>query len=179
MKTKFLVFDGVDNTGKSTVIRDLNSRLPDQLVELKFPKILPSGELLRINDEKSFELLFTMFEHLDRSKTYVLDRFITSNLVYDKVLRNEDISKSVYYWAEFQQRFDVKLFLFTRPHIEHDFEDDKIRMPLSAFNGCIDEYKKYGPNVDFIVRENGIAVGVDNTTRNKVIDEAVAFILKQ
>ena len=69
-KTKFIVFDGMDNCGKSTLISDLVRDLWPVVKEIKFPKTLPSGNLLRIKEEKDFELLFSMFDLLDSTRTY-------------------------------------------------------------------------------------------------------------
>jgi len=178
MRTKFLIFDGVDEVGKSTFISQVKEAVGDKVVELNFPKLLPvSNTLLRINDEKSFELLFAVFDYLDPTKTYILDRFIPSNLVYDKVLRNEEISLSEYYWKMFKQRFDVKTYIFTRPEIDHDFVDDKIKMSRDAFNACIREYHNYGTNHMLLIRDNqGGLVGPDKHLRYELMCEIEEFI---
>jgi thymidylate kinase len=179
MLTKFLIFDGVDEVGKSTFIEmiKMNPQCKDKVVELNFPKLLPSGTLLRINDEKSFELLFSVFDYLDPKYTYILDRFITSNLVYDKVLRSEDVSVSMHYWAEFMTRFNVKQYLFTRPEIQKDFVDDKIKLSRDQFNGCIAEYKKYGTNHMLLQRNSfDMLIGVDMPLKHQLIDEIAAFV---
>lgn len=179
MRTKFLIFDGVDEVGKSTFIETLkmNPEVSGKVVELNFPKLLPSGKLLRINDEKSFELLFSVFDYLDPQFTYILDRFITSNLVYDKVLRDEDVTSSLYYWNQFLTRFNVQQYIFTRPPIDHDFVDDKIKMSKDKFNGCIEEYKKYGVNHMLLVRnQHGQVTGVDTALKAVVTEDIVSFI---
>jgi len=180
MRTKFLIFDGVDSVGKSTFIDKVKQTFhPGQeVVELNFPKILPiSGNLLRINDEKSFELLFAAFDYLDQSKTYILDRFITSNLVYDRVLRGETTGISTHYWNEFKSRFNVKQVLFTRPEINHDFVDDKISMPKDTFNACIREYYQYGENHMLVIQNAaGVISGVDEAIYKQVMDEVIYFI---
>ena len=183
-KTKFILFDSVDECGKTTFI---NRLVKHDLVEgfgpfnhvkeLRFPKVLPSGQLLRINDEKSFELVFTLFEDLRPDVTYLLDRFIMSNLVYDKVLRGEDVSLSLHYYQEFKKRFDVLEVLLTRPHITTDFVDDKIKMTRDQFNGCIDEYKKYGTNHQLLLRDaNGSIVGVDEAVDKAIFRQCVNFV---
>lgn len=180
MLTKFLIFDGVDEVGKSTFIKNLKThpQASPYVVELNFPKILPlSGDLLRINDEKSFELLFAAFEYLDPRYTYVLDRFITSNLVYDKVLRGEATLISKHYWQEFTERFNVKECIFTRPAIEQDFVDDKISMSKDKFNECIQEYHEYGENHMLLVRdESGKVIGVNKDLEQLLIADIIDFI---
>lgn len=179
MRTKFLIFDGVDEVGKSTFIEmiKMNPNCVGRVVELNFPKLLPSGKLLRINDEKSFELLFAAFDYLNPHYTYILDRFITSNLVYDKVLRDENTSESLHYWNEFMTRFDVRQYIFTRPPINHDFVDDKISMPRDKFNGCIEEYTKYGTNHMLLIRNaSGQVIGVDTEMKAALIEDIASFV---
>jgi hypothetical protein len=179
MLTKFIIFDGVDEVGKSTFIEmiKMNPQCKDKVVELNFPKLLPSGTLLRINDEKSFELLFAVFEYLDPSYTYILDRFITSNLVYDKILRNEEVSVSQHYWKEFNARFNVRQFIFTRPEINSDFVDDKIKLTKDQFNGCINEYKKYGVNHMLLIRgHDNKLIGVDTVIKHSLEEEIIEFV---
>ena len=183
-QTKFLLFDSVDECGKTTFINrlvkyDLIEGFGpfNHVKELKFPKVLPSGALLRINDEKSFELIFTLFESLDQSYTYILDRFIMSNLVYDKVLRGEDTSLSLHYYNEFKRRFAVAEVLFTRPHIGEDFVDDKIRLTRDQFNQCIDEYKTFGTNYKLLLRDaDGRVVGPDPAVDARVFSNCVDFV---
>lgn len=153
-KTKFIVFDGMDNCGKSTLIQNLVRDRWPVTKEIKFPKTLPSGALLRINTEKDFELLFSMFELLDPKKVYLLDRFVVSNLVYDKVLRGEETSLSKQYHDEFLRRFEVLEIFVTRPHIGSDFIDDRIKLTRAQFNAGIDEYKQYGPNYQILNRDD-------------------------
>lgn len=151
--TSFILFEGMDNCGKSSQIKRIES-MYSTAHAIQFPKTLPSGALLRMNTEKDFEILFTMFELFDRRFTYLLDRFIPSNLVYDKVLRGEDTSMSEYYWKEFNRRFDVTTIVLTRPHIREDFIDDRIRMTRNQFNLALDEYKQFGYNYELLTRDS-------------------------
>lgn len=153
VRTKFIVFDGMDNCGKSTLLRDLAKDFWPHAKEIKFPKTMPSGALLRMNTEKDFEILFTMFELLDPAKTYLLDRFIVSNLVYDKVLRGEDVELSHRYYAEFKRRFEVMEVFVSRPPIKAEFVDDRIKLTIEQFNVGIEEYKKYGENYQILLRD--------------------------
>lgn len=151
-KTKFLVFEGMDNCGKSTLLKGTLASY-SHAQELKFPKTLPSGALLRINTEKDFEILFTMFELLPAENVYLMDRFIPSNIVYDKVLRDEDVSLSQHYWDQFNERFDVSLIVLTRPHIKSDFIDDRIKLTSKQFNQALDEYQQFGNNYQLLDRD--------------------------
>jgi len=143
----------MDNCGKSTLLADVARDMWPHAVEVKFPKTMPSGALLRMNTEKDFEILFTMFDLLDKSKTYLLDRFIVSNLVYDKILRGEDTALSRQYYAEFKRRFNVMEVFVTRPPIRAEFVDDRIKITVDQFNAGIEEYKKYGTNHLIMTRD--------------------------
>jgi thymidylate kinase len=176
LQTRFIVFDGMDNCGKSTLLKDLARDFWPTAKEIKFPKTMPSGALLRMNTEKDFEILFTMFELLDPTKTYLMDRFIVSNLVYDKVLRGEDVALSHHYHAEFKRRFAVKEVFVTRPHIGEAFIDDRIKLTKDQFNAGIDEYKKYGPNYQILYRGPNDEPGTPTPERELVYIECGNFI---
>jgi len=145
-RTKFIIVEGVDGVGKSSVKNHILKHYP-QAIEVKFEKNLPiSGDLTRINTEKDLMVLSTLFPMLSQNNVYVLDRFILSNLVYDGVFRGEDTAMSMYYYKKFKEENNVLELIFTRDHIDEDFVDDRIAIPKDVFNCLIDEYKKYGPN---------------------------------
>ena len=175
-KTKFIVFDGPDNSGKSTLIQEIASTYQDRVVEVKFNKTTPSGALLRINTEKDFEILFSAFDLFEKSRTYLLDRFIVSNLVYDKVFRNEDTSISEYYYKEFKERFDVLEVFVSRPPAQADFIDDRIKMSKDQFNKIIDEYKKYGTNYQILNRDLNDKPSTPTDDRDYVLRTCAGFI---
>lgn len=164
-RTSFILFEGMDNCGKSTQLKRIEKLYPDSHL-IQFPKTLPSGALLRMNTEKDFEVLFSMFELFNKRYTYLLDRFIPSNLVYDKILRGEDTSMSEYYWKEFNRRFDVTTIVLTRPHIREDFIDDRIKLTRQQFNDALDEYKRFGYNYELLTRdENDRPVGINEAAQ--------------
>ncbi len=173
--TSFVVIEGPDGCGKSTLI-DLICSQP-LFKQIKYPKTMPrSGKLTRFNDERSFELMFTLFEMLDDNYVYVLDRFMVSNLVYDVILRNEDPAVSQYYLNEFRNRFNVLEIYLTRNYLSQDFSDDRISMTSTQFNLIIDEYKKYGYNYHILERDGSNAiVGVNELERYKAIEAIKKF----
>lgn len=178
-KTKFIILDSPDNCGKSTFIQDLLFHY-DRVQEIKFKKTLPSGELLRINTEKDFELLFSMFELLDKRKTYILDRFIVSNLVYDKIFRNaspEYLALSKKYYEELKSRFDVLEIFLSREKITEDFVDDRISIPKDKFNAIIDEYHEYGPAWFLLDRHDGKTV-LNEHVHHQLMAKCNSFIHK-
>lgn len=176
MKTKFIVVDGIDGAGKSTLIEDIK-KLSWNIVQIEYPKTMPSGKLTRFNDERSFELMFTLFELLDKNKIYLLDRFMVSNLVYDVILRGEDPSVSKYYLEEFKKRFDVMEIYLTRNQLGMDFEDDRIKMTSQQFNQLIEEYKKYGRNYHIVHRDSkNKIVSIDSAERDRLFNEVDFFL---
>lgn len=166
----------MDNCGKSTLLKDVARDFWPTAKEIKFPKTMPSGALLRMNTEKDFEILFTMFELLDPGKTYLLDRFIVSNLVYDKVLRGEDVALSHHYHAEFKRRFDVLEVFVTRPHINEAFIDDRIKLTAGQFNAGIEEYKRYGPNHQILLRDENDQPTTPTAGRDVLYKQCANFI---
>lgn len=176
VRTKFIVFDGMDNCGKSTLIADLARDMWPDAVEIKFPKTMPSGALLRMNTEKDFEILFTMFNLLDKHKTYLLDRFIVSNLVYDKILRGESTELSLQYYRKFRFAFDVLEIFVTRPPITKPFFDDRVKLSIEQFNAGIEEYKKYGQNFQVLARDENDEPSVALPIRDRVYETCTDFI---
>lgn len=179
MKTKFIVLDGIDCCGKSSLIAELEQKYFSFVQVVNFKKTLPSGALLRINTEKDFELLFSMFDLLDKSTTFILDRFVVSNLVYDSVLRGEDTKVSRYYYEEFIRRFNVLEIFLTRPKVTVDFEDDRIKLTRDQFNSCIDEYKKYGDNYQILNRDENDVPTTARQERQLVLRQCSSFIMRR
>lgn len=184
-KTKILIVEGPDGAGKSSLIKWLCSVQPfcdvnhTYFQELKFPKELPSGQLLRLNDEKSFAIIETLFEFLDPSYVYVLDRFIPSNIVYDSVFRNEDVSKSLEFLEDLQKLFDVEIIYLTRDYINEDFVDDKISMSKDQFNQCIKEYRELGINYQILIRgQAGHVLALDEDIHDQVAKRIWNFVLR-
>jgi thymidylate kinase len=177
-KRRFIVFEGMDNCGKSTQIQRVLNSYKDA-IELKFPKTLPSGALLRMNTEKDFEMLFTLFHHLDGSKVYLLDRFIPSNIVYDSVLRGESAGLSHEYWERFKSEFDVITIILTRPEIKSDFVDDRIKMTKDQFNQALHVYRQLGTNYQLLDRdENDQPSGV-RFAEQMFIEESIKWIFNE
>lgn len=176
LKTKFLVCDGMDGCGKSTLLHDLARDFWPRARKIEFPKTLPSGALLRMNTERDFEILFTMFDLLSTGTTYLLDRFIVSNLVYDKILRNESTEISRKYYAEFKRRFNVLEIFLTRPKITSEFIDDRIKITVDQFNAGIDEYRLYGPNYQIITRSESGELEKPTPVRDQIYQKCGEFI---
>jgi thymidylate kinase len=145
LKTKLIFIDGPDDSGKTTFIQTLKKTLPPalghRLVELKFNKGL--GGLLRINRDDQFEILKALLPHLCRENIYIVDRCYLSNIVYDKVLRNEDSTSSLEFRDWCQENLTSIEIVLDRPYIEEDFADDLLSIDKKQFNEIIDEYRKF------------------------------------
>ncbi len=175
MRTKFIVFEGVDNVGKSTMLERTLGLAPN-VREIRFQKSLPiSGDLLRINTEKDFMLLSTLFPMLDPSNVYVLDRFLLSNLVYDGVLRGENTDMSLHYYKKFKEENNVLEVILTRDPITTDFVDDRISMSMDQFNALIEEYRKYGENHQ-VLWHNADGITVDQYRLKAVMEQIEVFV---
>jgi hypothetical protein len=167
----------MDNCGKSTMMRHVNRACPKLTHVIEFKKTLPSGDLLRINTEKDFELLFSMFELLDPTKVYLLDRFVVSNLVYDKVLRGEPTAVSEFYHTEFLRRFDVLEVFFTRPPVTQPFVDDRIKLTVEQFNAGLAEYEKYGDVYQVLNRDADDQPSTQTMWHDYVFDMCITFVM--
>lgn len=146
MQPKFIILDGPDGSGKTTLAKKLEKSGARMF---KYPKRLNNGDLFRINTESHFEILRMTLPYFGPG-VYVTDRFYLSNIVYDKILRDEDITASLNFRSWFVENMDVTEVILTRPKIKTDFEDDLLKMPKETFNSIIDEYRQYGRNYDII-----------------------------
>ena len=138
MTTKIIFIDGPDVSGKSTLIKNMVDWLP-WIRELNFNKGLTG--LLRINTPSHFEILRVLLPNLSPGYTYIVDRCYFSNIVYDKVLRNEDAQPSIDFRKWCKENLKVLEILLDRDYINEDFNDDLIKVDKNTFNDVIDAYR--------------------------------------
>ncbi len=167
MKTKIIFIDGADGSGKTSLIdRLINgfdgipNRFAEDLIELKFNKA--TGGLLRINDETHFEIMKTLLIHLPKDKVYIVDRCYLSNMVYDKVLREDDALPSYEFRSWCFNNLDCDEIVLDRDEVTEDYEDDLIAMNKEVMNWVIKEYRQYSTMPKYLIRKgNKIIVNDD------------------
>ena len=141
MKTKIIFVDGPDDSGKTTLIQKIKKDNP-MVVELNFNKGL--NGLLRINTDEQFEILKVLLPSLCRENIYIVDRCYLSNIVYDKVLRNESSNASYNFRDWCKENLNSIEVILDRPHIKEDFQDNLISCNKDQFNDIIDSYRMFG-----------------------------------
>jgi len=153
LKTKIIFIDGPDVTGKTTLIENVVEFYNDvanwdedkplehyEIKELNFNKGLTG--LLRINTPTHFEILRVLLPNLDPRYAYIVDRCFFSNIVYDKVLRNESADASQEFRVWCKNNLSVLEIILDRDYATEDFNDDLIKVNKETFNRVVDEYRK-------------------------------------
>lgn len=135
---KIIFIDGPDVSGKTTLIKNSLNKYK-KLKELNFNKGLTG--LLRINTQTHFEILKVLLPNLDPKFTYIVDRCYFSNIVYDKVLRNEDADPSYEFRHWCHKNLKILEIVLDREYVNYDFEDNLISIDKDTFNKVIDEYR--------------------------------------
>lgn len=174
MNTKFIIIDGPDDSGKTTLMEELG-KFP-YVSLFKYPKKI-DGELFKISTKNDFEILKMCYPLFDNVNTYVIDRAYMSNIVYDSILRNEDTGPSVEFRKWFKDNFKVCEIILTRNKINKTFEDDNIKIESSKFNEIIDMYETIGKSYKLLEHyPDGSLKHVNTDTVKEVTDICKKFI---
>lgn len=136
-KPVFVVFDGLDNTGKSTLMKDVIKEISNKGYSTDYVHF-PSDELVKryFNSEKQIEkqkvefidaLLIEInnyFSSVNRKDIFFIDRQMISSLLYQgnpDIIEDEMNSYIDEKYMEFFNRFDISIhedilfFIFTEP----------------------------------------------------------------
>ena len=162
---KIIFIDGADESGKTTLIKNLKQKFT-YLKELQFDK--GTEGLLRINTTTHFEILKTILPHLDPVYTYIVDRCYFSNIVYDKVLRNEDATPSHEFRHWCKKNLEVLEIILDRPYINDDFADNLIKINKKQFNAVIDEYRNLNVKHRYNILHNKDSENIINNLITKL-----------
>lgn len=176
MKPRFIIIDGPDEAGKSTLINSLINSY--NCIPFKYPKKV-KNELFKINSYNDFEIV-KMFLHMINPGIYVSDRFYFSNIVYDSILRNEDTTPSIEFRKWVLENFDVLEIILTRNRLDTDFTDNNISIPKHEFNMIIQQYESL--NIPFFKilhhSQTGEFLYHCNKTQSKLNNIVSTFITK-
>ncbi len=176
-KIKFIVVDGPDGVGKSTMLQRICSKF-DNVKKIDFPKTIDGETPMKIETPNDFEIAFTIFNYLDPNYVYILDRFMISNIVYDKVFGRPEGKNGTSRWFHnrFRNDFDVLELFFTREFVDEAFEDDLIKADAYTFNDIILTYRSQrGNHYQVIERANG-EIHSNETEISKCLDDVIQFI---
>ena len=135
---RFIVVEGPDNAGKSTLIKLL---VNEGITELKFPKRTCDG-LFKIESANDFAIFETLLDEL-ATGTYVIDRFLISNMVYEGIRGGANSQRYIDKFHELNTKYNFTWVMLTRNKIGIDFDDDNISLSKTAFNSIIDSYSNY------------------------------------
>lgn len=136
-KTRFVVIEGADGTGKSTLVKQLVSQNP-RFKEFNFR--WDETRRLPMDAEEKIPMLLKAFEHFDSDYVYVIDRFLLTDIVYNDVIRKEDVTLWQKRLDEFRSRFDVLYVVLGRNPVMEDWQDNKIHITRNDFNQIIHEF---------------------------------------
>jgi len=137
---KFIIIDGPDDAGKTTLVGKLLRWYP-KFKEIKFERRNNDNTKFRIQSANEFQIVEKLLPHLNSNYTYVLDRFYLSNMVYDKALNRAPDGQSERFREWFLDTFKVLEIILTRNKISEDFEDDQVSATNEQFNTIIDLYE--------------------------------------
>jgi dTMP kinase len=199
MKNKFIVIEGIDGCGKTTVVNKLKNELNDQFVFVKDPSGTALADFVSdwIHDPTNIDkaqsdigLYLLMASRVDMinnlikpalrdGKTVICDRFLLSTFVYQWSNENQDLFKILDSKVNDLVSIDSLLFLDIDPKIAKDRRCKRItnddgfdKLSISYFEELRNRYKK------FITESEYHAVGKDKyiIDASKSIDEVYTNI---
>lgn len=135
---QFIVVEGPDNAGKSSLIKLL---VAEGVQELKFPKRTSDG-LFKIESVNDFAIFETMLDNL-ADGMYVIDRFLISNMVYEGIRCGKSAQRYIDKFNELNEKYNFTWVVLTRNKLGVDFDDDNISLSKDGFNMVIDSYSTY------------------------------------
>lgn len=137
-RIKFLVIEGPDDSGKTTLVKTL-CESHSGFVELNMR--WDETKRLVFDAEEKIPMVMSTFKHFDPDNVYVIDRFLMSDLIYDSILRGRDVTLYQKHLDKFRKDFDVMYVVLDRNDVNGDHEDSKIRIPHHKFQEIIEEYR--------------------------------------
>jgi hypothetical protein len=123
-KTRFLVLEGPDGTGKTEFSRMLQRRWGNVYREYL---VTEPGQRTRRMSQGEVSQHLRKFKTLDPQFVYILDRFLLTDIVYGGILHGDDSWKwAKTSWLNFAESNDVQLVVFDRHAVyPANYVDDK------------------------------------------------------
>ncbi len=136
-KIRVVILEGAEKVGKSYMTRLLNENVPNFL---PISILTDDTQIQRHTPAEKREFIGRL-EKMNTGFVYVMDRFLLTDLIYNRTLRHDRESigfRTI--MAEFSRKFDVLCVKLTRSHTMKDYKDDKIEMLSSQLNEIISSY---------------------------------------
>lgn len=173
-KPILVLVEGADQAGKTTLI---NKLLQEESISLlEFPKS-NNGKPFKIETNSELQCYVSMAKNLDKSVTWVQDRGILSNIVYNENFFEHDIVNQVLFLEQLNKNTRLLVVILDRPYVTSDFKDDLIDVSKDKFNTYIDAYRGIKLNVSFNVI-NGKILNDNFECDNKEFNNIVTLIKK-
>lgn len=134
-KPKFVVFEGPERAGKSFMTGYLSSRKPFEIF-----RVVSQDDRIERHDYKAKLQILDRMKDVALDKIHILDRFILTDLVYDKVVRNAPVDEFALVARRFVAENDVLVVKLKGERVKRDYVDDKIELSRAQFNRVVDAY---------------------------------------
>lgn len=137
MRQRFVVLEGIDGVGKSSIRETLCHKFP------LFQKLdIIDSSRFEISDFRTtYPTILRLFEHLDTSKVYVLDRFLLTDIIYDKCLRGINTVDYENILAKFLNGNEVLYVILDKETFDKPYEDEKITIDKDSYNNLAKAYR--------------------------------------
>jgi dTMP kinase len=136
MKNSFIVFEGIDGSGKTTLVNYLKSKLPDESffftkeplgsdIGLSIKNILyyatqnndSMSQMLAFALDRSYHIKQVVLPKLTEGFSVVSDRFVYSSLAYQGLFINRDLIQSIFSMTNYGVDADVIFFCDIDPQV--------------------------------------------------------------
>lgn len=170
-KPRFLIIDGPDGAGKTTLVKDLANNFYRSTQKVDFKKT--GGGVFKMITENDFQIAEAFIELLP-PKVYIFDRWYLSNLAYEpESINPSELVATRNFRYRLKRRYDVFEVVLLRDPVTEDFADDKIFLKKDQFNKVIDNYTNFD-DVDVkmkIINNAGAKTEVYNRITDFIYDE--------
>lgn len=144
MKKRIFIFVGPDRSGKTTIAKELASRLGLQYFKNKLEAMAFSEELTDFTQLTRYTALYMtqILEQCDFAGGIVLDRFTPCEYAYGPVFEREIEEDVIFAADEKLAELDAILVLCYNPKIQIDNWDDEF-VKYTNYNKILDRYLEY------------------------------------
>lgn len=168
---RFVVLEGIDGTGKTSTVNELCSW--DRYVNLD-----PfDGNTAPHPTIDTARALIRTFKHLDKSKVYVLDRFLMSDVVYNHTLRGSETGNWSELMKDFCKEFDVLYVILDPDSNDCDYVDSKISLSRIDYTRIVEMYRYLHTTSGVTWMRRVVGSGVREMKKIVRLTEAIDFLM--